>query len=125
MTATTFAIPRTGLELRLGKREKRQLRCVGDVQLPAGVAMIAARLWVGHGLKVLASLDQTHHGALLHVSVSHKHRHPSWEEIRAVRDALYPDDVDVMMVLPQAQDYVNIHEHTFHLWSTPSEWGIQ
>ena len=41
-----------------------------------------------------------------------------------VRDAFYPDDVDVMMILPRAMDYVNVHEHVFHLQQTPVVWGI-
>lgn len=76
------------------------------------------------GMRIIASLDGTPHGRLLHVSLSYADRDPSWEDIRAVRDAFYPEDVDVMMVLPRAADYVNVHEHCFHLWQTPTVWGI-
>ena len=77
------------------------------------------------GLKVLASVERTPHGTLLHVSTSYDNRDPDWYEIRAIREAFFPLDLDAMMVLPRAEDYVNIHHHTFHLWQTPSEWGMR
>lgn len=78
------------------------------------------------GLRVIASMDDTvEHGVLLHVSASRRDRDPSWDEIKMIREAFYPLSVDVMMVLPRAEDYVNIHEHCFHLWQTPESWGIR
>lgn len=77
------------------------------------------------GMTVIASLDLTPaHGRLLHVSLAYRTRDPSWKDIRLVRDAFYPETVDVMMVLPRAEDYVNTHEHCFHLWQTPTTWGL-
>lgn len=78
------------------------------------------------GLAVTASLDVTPRwGPLLHVCVSRHDRHPTWDEIHAVKDAFFGDDVDAMMVLPRAEDYVNIHRHAFHLWQTPEGWRLQ
>lgn len=83
------------------------------------------RIWVSlDDMRVIASLDETPHGKLLHVSLSYLDKDPSWAEIRAVRDAFFPADVDAMMMLPQAQDYVNVHQHAFHIWQTPTEWGV-
>ena len=76
------------------------------------------------GLLVLASSDLSSHGRLLHVSLSFEDRDPTWDEIKAVRDAFYPPDVDVAQVLPRAGTYVNVHTHAFHLWEIPGEWGI-
>lgn len=76
-------------------------------------------------LKVIASIDPTPHGALLHVSLSYPNRDPSWDVIKAIRAAFYGDDIDVMIVLPKAEDYVNRHDHCFHLWETPKKWGIR
>lgn len=79
-----------------------------------------------NGLQVLASIDDcSPHGDLLHVSVSLRAKNPSWEEIAAVRYLFYPADVDAMMILPAKDDYVNFHAHTFHLYQTPTTWGIQ
>jgi hypothetical protein len=81
--------------------------------------------WIGGGLKVIATIDPTHHGELVHVSISHRDRFPTWDEITSLRHAFYASDVDVMMVLPRASDYVNVHENCFHLYQTPTAWGIQ
>lgn len=117
---TTF--PVGDVRLSDGRRLVRQAG--RQWQLPADVLDAAA--WEGpKRLCVLASLDDTPHGRLLHVSMSYPSKHPDWETIRAVRDAFYPDNIDVMMVLPRAEDYVNLHRHTFHLWQTPTTWGMR
>lgn len=78
-------------------------------------------------LAVLASLDfHKRHGlVLLHVSLSHPHQLPSWAEVAAVRDAFFPPDLDVMMVLPRRDDYVNVHPFAFHLQQLPVVWGAR
>lgn len=78
-----------------------------------------------NALRVVCSSDKTLHGQLLHVSISHQGHLPSWREIREARALFFPDDIDVMMVLPKAADYVNLHQFTFHLWQTPFKWGIR
>lgn len=115
-------VPSGDVRLADGRRLVRQAGA--QWQLPAGVLDAAA--WEGPDrLCVLASLDDTPHGRLLHVSMSHPNRDPNWATIKAVRDAFYPQTVDVMMVLPRAEDYVNVHPHTFHLWQTPTVWGLR
>lgn len=90
-------------------------------------ALQVQRRWVTQdGLRVLASVDDADpHGELLHVSCSRADRLPSWDEVHAVRDALFPADADVMLVLPRREDYVNLHQFTLHLWQTPRAWGIR
>jgi len=82
-------------------------------------------VWVGRHLRVIASLDPGPHGELLHASISRRDRDPSWTEIRGLRAAIFPVDVDVAMVLPVEDDYINVHEHCFHLWEMPVRWGIR
>lgn len=77
------------------------------------------------GLTVIVSRDQTPHGSLLHVSISRRDRYPTWGEIKAIREAFYDADVDVMMVMPKKADYVNLHKNCFHLWQTPASWGLR
>ena len=87
--------------------------------------ILGACRWVGKGaLAIIASIDRTPKGDLRHVSLSYPGHNPSWRDIKLVRDALFPETIDVMMVLPRARDYINLHEHCFHLWQTPTEWGI-
>jgi hypothetical protein len=77
------------------------------------------------GLLVTASVDNTPRwGALIHVAMSHPHIDPSWEEIKLVKDAFFPSDMDAAMILPKKADYVNVHSHCFHLWQLPQEWGL-
>jgi hypothetical protein len=79
-----------------------------------------------NGLTVLATIDNTpRFGPLLHVSLSYRKRDPFWSEIKAAREAFFPPDIDVMMMLPRESDYVNLHPHTFHLIQTPERWGLQ
>ena len=76
-------------------------------------------------VKILKSVDNTPKwGWLLHVSLSLPLRHPTWNEILAVKEHFFGDE-DVMMILPKKEDYVNIHAHCFHLWKTPEHWGIR
>jgi hypothetical protein len=53
---------------------------------------------------------------LWHLSVSHQHRYPTWDEIADVRYELVPDDVTMALLLPPPQEYINAHEFCFHLW---------
>lgn len=79
-----------------------------------------------NGLAVIATMDDIPvHGRLLHVSLSYRGHLPSWEDVRLVKDAFFGDDLDAMMVLPKAADYVNEHPYTFHLTQTPVSWGIR
>ena len=50
-----------------------------------------------------------------HISIAHPFRHPTWNEIASARYALTPNDVVMVMVLPPEEEYVNVHEHCFHL----------
>lgn len=57
----------------------------------------------------------------LHLSVSFRDnrgelsRYPTWDEIAHARDALLPADLTFVMFLPKADEYVALHDTTFHL----------
>jgi hypothetical protein len=53
---------------------------------------------------------------LWHLSIAHKHRYPTWDEIADVRYALCPEHVTMALLLPPPEKYLNLHEYTFHLW---------
>lgn len=74
------------------------------------------------GMRVLVSDDAGPHGTLRHVSVSYRVRDPRWTELKLVREAFFHPDQDVMIVLPRRGQYVNVHQHCFHLWQTPETW---
>lgn len=50
-----------------------------------------------------------------HISVSRKDRYPTWDEIKAARYDLLPDDLTMAQMLPPKAEYVNVHPNTFHL----------
>lgn len=79
---------------------------------------------MGPDMAVIASYDATPHGRLLHVSISRQDRYPTWGEIKAVREAFFEADEDVMMLLPKRAHYVNVHPNCFHLWQTPTAWNV-
>lgn len=82
--------------------------------LAADPLRTAAAVYSGNRFRLIVSID---HG-WLHASISHAKRYPTWNEIKAVRDWAFPSDMEVVMVLPRAMDYVNIHQTTFHLWTS-------
>lgn len=73
-------------------------------------------------LRAIRSVDN----GLLHLSISwlpHSERqakrgrlrYPTWDEIADARDVLLPDDIEFVMFLPKAGEYVAHHVNTFHL----------
>jgi hypothetical protein len=46
-------------------------------------------------------------------------RYPTWDEIAHARDELLPDDVDFVMHLPTADEYVALHDTCFHIHEHP------
>ena len=102
---------------------------LGGRLLPDGVMEQEGNLlhhWRGpKELIVVCSSDPTPHGRLLHVSMSYSKRDPDWAVIKAVRKVFFPETVDVMMMLPKAEDYINVHEHCFHIWECPKAWNVR
>lgn len=50
-----------------------------------------------------------------HLSISCRDRYPTWDEIKAARYDLIPDEVTMAQMLPPKKEYVNLHPNTFHL----------
>ena len=60
-----------------------------------------------------------------HLSISHQvldeqghgrpGRYPTWDEIKDARYRFTPSDIEMCMILPRPQDFVNVHETCFHL----------
>jgi hypothetical protein len=51
-----------------------------------------------------------------HLSISCPHRLPTWDELKAARYRFLPKDKTFAMLLPPAEEYVNLHEFCFHLY---------
>src|SRR5574338_131114 len=67
---------------------------------------------LGDELRIIASIDDTKHGRMLHVSTSCLDRYPTWPELIAVKRYFYPDDVAAVMVAPEEEVYVNVQSFT-------------
>lgn len=52
---------------------------------------------------------------LLHMSISHPSRYPTWNEIAFARYKLIPASSDAVMVLPPEDEYINVHENCFQV----------
>ncbi len=52
-----------------------------------------------------------------HMSISHKTRYPTWDEVRDSWYALIPNSNNRIgaMILPNKKDYINIHPHCFQV----------
>lgn len=50
-----------------------------------------------------------------HLSISHRHRYPTWDEIKFARYEFLPDAKTIAMILPPRNEYVNFHPNCFHL----------
>lgn len=51
-----------------------------------------------------------------HVSVSHKHKIPSWSVMCAVKDMFFEEEEIVMQLHPKKSEYINMHPNCLHLW---------
>ena len=51
-----------------------------------------------------------------HVSVSLKHRTPTWDEMEYVRGLFFREDETVMQLHVPRADHVNVHKFCLHLW---------
>lgn len=51
-----------------------------------------------------------------HVSVSHPHRVPTWEEMCAIKDLFWEPEETVVQYHPPKSEYVNKCETCLHLW---------
>lgn len=62
------------------------------------------------------------HGRLLQAVISHRSKRlPDWYVMKALKQAVFPDNVAAMLPMPEASAYVNIAE-CLHLIQTPTDW---
>lgn len=62
------------------------------------------------------SIIASNGGGWDHVSVSHKHKIPSWKVMNIVKDLFFYENEMVMQLHPPKKDYVNIDNNCLHLW---------
>jgi hypothetical protein len=108
------------LVLRAGWLTGRKM----EFRSPSGERMGAVAVYSAPalGLEARFSLDTMENGRQwLHLSVSHRSRYPTWDELREVKNMILGRDRAAYQVLPREADYVNVHPNCFHLWSPLSD----
>jgi len=77
-----------------------------------------------NGIQVIISGSQEGGKAWLHVSLSRKHKMPSYDDIALVKKVFIGDDKKAIMVLPERKYHVNIHNYCLHLWHCMEDDGL-
>ncbi len=98
---------------------------VEQVMLRYTPVISVLRVFKGGGFSLVVTVDETIHGPLIHASLAHRARLPTWHELTDVRHSIWGPDEDVMMMMPRLSDYVNVHPFAMHLYSCPEEWSIR
>jgi hypothetical protein len=96
------------------------------VVLVAGQTVVRPPTWTAPdaGLRLIASIDPTVHGRLLHLSVSHRRVLPPWPVLIALKRRFFPPTVAAAMLMPEEAVYVNLQTRTLHVWQLPEKWGV-
>lgn len=62
-------------------------------------------------------VDHTRHRT--HLSISCQFRLPTWDEVKDARYSLMGLGLQVAMMLPPSNEYINVHNYCFHLYEIP------
>ncbi len=69
-----------------------------------------------HLTRPLMAIRSVDHGRW-HLSVSHRDRVPTWEELGIARDALLPEDAWLALPWPPRRYWINHNRRVLHLWA--------
>jgi hypothetical protein len=70
----------------------------------------------GWSLVVICSDDEGWEHVSVHAFRGEKLRTPNWREMCAVKDLFWDGEDEVVQYHPKRSEYVNLHQHTLHLW---------
>lgn len=102
-----YSLPLTGKKIPTG-----WVQTIGGPGMPDGA-------WDNNkrGLRVLASIAQYGDNRLwLHLSISHRRRMPTYEELTYMKRHWAGEERKCIMVLPPKSEHVNIHPRCLHLY---------
>ena len=76
-------------------------------------SFMSLEMWqTDSGLNILFGIE----AGMEHLSISHKYRDPTWDEIKTIRYKMLNAKKTYGILLPPKEQYVNIDQHCFHLW---------
>ena len=67
-------------------------------------------------MTVIVTIDPLEDGNSWHMSISHKDRSPTYEELKLARYTFIPDEVVMAQLFPPKKDFVNFDPHCHHLF---------
>lgn len=106
---------------RAATRNPDRNREITEVELPENIKALiepGSRAYRMSGCSIFVSQQAVG----WHLSIAHRSRMPTWEEVRDARYELIPDEVTMAMLLPPKAEYVNAHEFCLQLYEVPSEY---
>ena len=56
-----------------------------------------------------------------HLSISHKDRLPTWDELVAAKEAFFGTEREAIQFIPRRNEYVNLHKNCLHIWAKNKE----
>lgn len=91
-------------------------RCLGYVQAPPDLIGDTHAFIRTDGMRALFSVEIHPDGKWVHLSVSHENKLPSWGELVSAKRDFFGPEITAVQILPDDSQYVNLHNHTLHLW---------
>lgn len=71
-----------------------------------------AQQYLVGGCSVIHSIDNGLH----HISLSNKHRLPTYEEMKTARYRICPDVKYMAQIFPPESEFINVHPNCLHLY---------
>lgn len=69
------------------------------------------------GMRIIISAENHgRDGHWVHISASFPDRVPEYAELRELKNEFLGPEKEAYQVLPKESEYVNMHEHTLHIW---------
>lgn len=78
-----------------------------------------AKAYTNGHLAVIVSIDDP--DERYHLSISHRRRMPTWDEIGQARRELLPPDLHFCIPHPPEKFWINVHPYCLHLWEIRDE----
>lgn len=98
-------------------RPQAMYKEVPIIKIMGAEAVEYTKAWTFNGLFILATAAEYDDGReWLHVSVSRKSRLPSYDELTRIKRDFIGDDKKAVLVLPEKEKHVNIHNYCLHLF---------
>lgn len=66
--------------------------------------------WVSYRMGTCTIIVSHNEGGCWQLSIAHPRRLPTWDEVKRARYELLSHEIDMAMLLPRPEEYINVHE---------------